>query len=172
MSRGARRLFACLAFRGRARTIAHVGRGLHTRWSSRPRLAVALLSLCLLMVLSGPAACITHCFLIDSFHQSHRHVGQHGVANAWHALWDDPCAQSHPSTPLPGYAPPSALTIAVIPSLPLLPLLLSVVLPPVKLRPILRDVWPPPPEKPPRCFPRGRSGWRMLATALASRFAA
>lgn len=117
-------------------------------WSRQPIWAACLLVLITAISVGGPAACVMHCLLLEVAHRephlplmSHQHHGADDGAD---------CPSSVQHTQHSEHAEPSALTIAIVLPLVLLPQLLV-----ASFRPLAGDlrgisIALPPPRRPPR----------------------
>lgn len=89
-------------------------------WRARPLRAASLFVLIAVVMLSGPVACIVHCMLLDA--------ADHQRSLSQHALHDHHSAATQPVCPSLDqhgeHAEPSALTVAIVLPLVLLPQLL------------------------------------------------
>jgi hypothetical protein len=123
-------------------------------WRKRPIRVVALAALITALTFGGPAACFVHCLLLDAaHHQPHvalfddqqRHIHEHHRAAA---QADCPSAAQH--TQHSEHAEPSALTVAILLPLALLPHLLVVSFEPLIESPPSLSIALQPPRRPPR----------------------
>jgi hypothetical protein len=137
-------------------------RKLWHHWAAQPFWAAGLLCLLAALVVSGPLACFAHCAVMgETHHGHHTHHGLHGqdaheasvtagdhqllVVNERgdHALCNYLMGQSSDLLP-------SALTVAVVSALNLVPQIFAIVLQRLDLTLLLRHVALPPPREPPR----------------------
>jgi hypothetical protein len=123
-------------------------------WRKRPIWAAALAALITALTFGGPAACFVHCLLLDAtHHQLHvalfddqqRHMHEHHRAAA---QADCPIAAQH--TQHSEHAEPSALTVAILLPLALLPHLLGVRFPRLIEALLGLSIALQPPRRPPR----------------------
>jgi hypothetical protein len=127
-------------------------KGIRVLWTSRPWYATTLLLLSVVMVLSGPWACIVHCLMLDIEHHGHHHHEQHGTVG-FSFVSDCPTVLSSDEQQL--REPPSALTIAIVLPLVLAPLLFGSTLQNIIHWMQRTSAAHPPPRDPPRisiCF--------------------
>jgi hypothetical protein len=118
-------------------------------WALQPRWVASLILLVAVVTLSGPWACMVHCWLIDgAYHRYHLHYHHYAPLDTSGAHAEDTSAAQgmhHPSD-----AVPTALTIAVVLALSLVPLLLAAAFHFPQLASLVSSFRIPSPRRPPR----------------------
>jgi hypothetical protein len=118
-------------------------------WTTRPLQAVSLILLLTVVTLSGPCACLVHCWLREAAHHPHHlHSPQDAPLGGMNSRADGtgPAHGMHHTSD----SVPTALTIAIVLLLSLVPQLLAAAfhLPP--LPPLVSSITIPPLRRPPR----------------------
>jgi hypothetical protein len=118
-------------------------------WALQPRWVASLILLLAVVTLSGPWACLVHCWLIDgTYHRYHLHSHQYAPLDIRGAHAEATSAahgMHHPSDSVP-----TALTIAVVLALSLVPLVLAATFHFPQLASLGSSLRIPPPRRPPR----------------------
>lgn len=123
-------------------------------WRSCPLWAASLLLLISVIIFGGPVACLAHCMLLDAAQHQPRLTALGHVHHAHDAHGSHSTAPSCPSagahSPHSEHAEPSALTVAIMLPLLLMPLLLTTSF--RRLRATMRraSLLFAPPDRPPR----------------------
>ena len=130
------------------RTTRQLMRSVRRQWADQPVQVGALVALIALVVVAGPWACVAHCAMLDQM-QAHRHAA-HSHHGGMDAALGETCPTDMHGTHRMAEQPPTALTLAVVLALVLLPPMLFSPFWPLRRPARSATVAHPPPRYPPR----------------------